>query len=453
MNHWIDDAVFYHIYPLGFCGAPRSNDFVAAPIQRLDAILPWLDHIQSLGANALYLGPVFESSSHGYDTSDYYWLDRRLGTNETLAWLSAKLHERGMHLVLDGVFNHVGRNFWAFRDLLAHGQSSPYCGWFKNLRFNQSSPFNDPFSYEGWNGHYSLVKLNLQNREVRDHLFGAVKSWVDQFDLDGLRLDAADCLSFDFLSDLSAFCRGLRPDFWLMGEVIHGDYRQWASPARLDSVTNYECYKGLYSSLAEHNYFEIAYALNRQFGAEGVYRDLPLYNFVDNHDVNRAASMLNNPAHLPLLYTLLMTMPGVPSIYYGSEWGLQAVKTATSDLPLRPQLDLAALNRQSPQPQLPALISRLAGIRHTSAALQSGSYQQLLVESQQLVFLREAQGERVVTALNAADSPALLTFHLPGGALRLMDLLHPAEEFCPQGETCSVPVPAYQARILKAVGG
>ncbi|HEX7568085.1 MAG TPA: alpha-amylase family glycosyl hydrolase, partial [Anaerolineaceae bacterium] len=350
MKNWIEKAIFYAIYPLGFCGAPPGNDFSAPPQARLEQVHTWLDHIQTLGANALYLGPVFESSAHGYDTADYYWVDRRLGSNETLAQLSASLHQRGMRLVLDGVFNHVGRHFWAFRDLLEHGESSPYRDWFCNLRFDRRSPYNDPFSYEGWNGHYELVKLNLGNPQVRDHLFGAVETWVCQFDIDGLRLDAADCLDLNFLKELSAFCRSLKPDFWLMGEVIHGDYRRWANPETLDSVTNYECYKGLYSSHVDRNYFEIAYALNRQSGPGGIYRDLLLYNFADNHDVDRVASSLANPAHLYTLYILLFSMPGVPSIYYGSEWGIEGKKSNGSDLPLRPWLDLDQLARQAPQP-------------------------------------------------------------------------------------------------------
>lgn len=250
MDHWTDEAIFYHIYPLGLCGAPPRNDFTSPPTPRLEQLYPWLEHIQSLGANALYLGPLFESTTHGYDTADYFHLDRRLGTDETLRRFSAALHARGLRLVLDGVFNHVGRDFWAFRDVQANHARSPYRDWFSNLCFDGRSPFNDPFQYEGWNGHYELVKLNLHHPAVKEHLFLAVETWIGEFNIDGLRLDAADCLDFTFMQELSAFCRRLRPDFWLMGEVIHGDYRRWANPVTLDTVTNYECYKGLYSSHA-----------------------------------------------------------------------------------------------------------------------------------------------------------------------------------------------------------
>lgn len=313
-TNWSNNAFFYHIYPLGLCGAPRQNDLNTPPVARLEKIYGWLDHIQSLGCNALYLGPLFESSSHGYDTADYYRVDRRLGSNEDLAKLTAECHRRGMKVILDAVFNHTGRDFWAFRDIQHHGGNSSYTGWYQNLHFNGHSPMGDPFQYESWAGHFSLAKLNLNHPDVKGHLFGAVRAWVEQFGIDGLRLDAADVMDHGFLQELSAFCRELRPDFWLMGEVVHGDYRQWANSRELDSVTNYEAYKSLYSSFNDANFFEIAYALNRQSGESGIYRGLKLYNFVDNHDVNRIASQLKNQAHLYPLYALYFTTPGIPSI-------------------------------------------------------------------------------------------------------------------------------------------
>ena len=449
-NHWIQNAVFYHIYPLGFTGAPLSNDFISQPLPRLDKIAAWVDHMQSLGVTALYLGPVFESSSHGYDTADYYSVDRRLGTNATLKYLSDVLHTHGIRLILDAVFNHVGRDFWAFRDVQAHREDSPYPSWFANLRFDQTSPYNDPFSYESWNGHYNLVKLNLSNPQVRDHLFNAIQFWMCEFNIDGLRLDAADCLDFDFLSELSTYCRKIRPDFWLLGEVIHGDYRNWANPTMLDSVTNYECFKGLYSSHADANYFEIAYALNRQFGPEGIYRHLPLYSFADNHDVDRVASSLIDPSHLFTLYLLLFTMPGVPSIYYGSEWGIQAIKDRNSDLPLRPNLDLAHMIQTAPQPDLPRAIAALSSIRSKSPALTAGEYRQICVSHQQFVFLREAPSEKFVIAINSSKEPTSIDLTFPQNfGNRLRDLLNPGDVFTIQENRCILPLPANWGRILR----
>jgi cyclomaltodextrinase / maltogenic alpha-amylase / neopullulanase len=400
---WIYDAVFYHIYPLGLCDAPKRNDFTAAPAPRLERMYRWIDHIVSLNLNAVYLGPLFESTAHGYDTANYYEVDRRLGTNETLRNLVHTMKSRGLRVILDGVFNHVGRDFWAFRDLREKGSGSAYVDWFYQLDFDRTSTYGDPFAYEGWAGHYSLVKLNLHHPEVRRHLFDAVTMWVREFDIDGLRLDAADCLDHDFLRALADHCRNLKSDFWLMGEVVHGDYRQWANPGMLDATTNYECYKGLYSSHVGRNYFEIAHSLNRQFGSSGIYRDLMLYSFADNHDVNRVASNLENPAHLYPLHILLSTMPGVPSIYYGSEWGILGQRTPQSDTILRPAIDLDNAPRIFPNPDLVASIQRLMSLRRDLPALRYGDYEQLHVAHEQLAFARHTADQTVIVAVNGAD--------------------------------------------------
>jgi cyclomaltodextrinase len=452
---WAWDALFYHIYPLGLCGAPETNSFDSPPAERLEKLYGWLDHLQALGVTALYLGPVFESGSHGYDTADYLTVDRRLGTNRTLAALSRELHRRGLRLILDAVFHHVGREFWAFRDLREHGTRSQYAGWFAGLSFDGRSPLGDPFRYQGWEGYYELVKLNLGDPALRAHLFQAVESWVREFAIDGLRLDVAYLLDQEFLRALAARCRALKPDFWLLGEVIHGDYRRWAGPGLLDSVTNYECYKGLYSSHNDRNYFEIAYALDRQFGAGGLYRELPLYAFADNHDVDRVASLLREPAHLYPLYCLLFTMPGVPSIYYGSEWGLQGRKTRGSDRALRPSLELEQVRRDAPRPELAQAIARLARVRSGSAALRYGTYHQLHVSHEQLAFLRLWQEEAVVAAVNAAGEPARLELKIPseaqaGGAARWTDAIDPSVSLAARGGTLEVEVPPRGARVLSS---
>ncbi len=284
------------------------------------------------------------------------------------------------------------------------------------------------FRSEGWDGHYELVKLNLGHPAVRDHLFSAVETWIRDFGIDGLRLDAADCISLDFLKALAAFCRSRRPDFWLMGEVVHGDYRRWANPETLDSVTNYECYKGLYSSHADRNYFEIAYSLNRQFGEGGLYTGLPLYAFADNHDVNRVASNLTQPAHLYPLYCLLFTIPGVPSIYYGSEWGLKGCRANGDDRPLRPHLNLDEAPQAGSNPDLARAIARLAQVRLATPALRHGNYQQLYVNHQQLAFTRQTAEQKVFVLVNASDKPASFDFPT-GGAGHLQDLLNPRDVF------------------------
>ena len=408
MREWINKSIFYHFYPLGCFGAPLRNDFSSAPVPRLEQIKKWLPHLKKLHINAIYLGPVFESTVHGYDTANYFQVDRRLGDNQTLKDMIRLLHENDMHVILDGVFNHVGRDFFAFKDLQKKRGASPYLNWFSGIDFNKQSPYGDAFSYTGWNNNFDLVKLNLQNQTVCNYLFKAVDFWMEEFNTDGLRIDAADCVDIGFLKQLLKRCKAQNPDFWIMGEIIHGDYEKWVNAAALDSVTNYECFKGLYSSHVDRNYFEIAYSLNRQFGEQGIYRHFLPYSFVDNHDVNRLTSNLKNPLHAYPTYCLLFCMPGIPSIYYGSEWGISGERTAADDHILRPYLDPDKPVLNSDLPDLPDYITRLAQIRLQSPVLQTGNYHQVLVASEQFAFLRETKEESILVVVNSAQQPVSL---------------------------------------------
>jgi glycosidase len=413
MDHWSSRSVFYHIYPLGCFGAPPKNDFSSPPSPRLKEIEKWIPHLKKLHANALYLGPVFESSGHGYDTADYYQVDRRLGDNQTLREMIALLHKNNIRVILDGVFNHVGRDFFAFRDIQKNGRNSPYCSWFSGIDFARQSTYGDGFAYDGWNGHFDLVKLNLQNPAVSDYLFKAVDFWMTDFQIDGLRIDAADCVDFTFLQQLFSRCKTRNSDFWIMGEVIHGDYARWINAGALDSVTNYECFKGLYSSHVDQNYFEIAYSLNRQFGEQGIYRHFLPYSFVDNHDVNRLTSNLTNPAHVYPVYCLLFSMPGVPSIYYGSEWGMSGRRTPKEDGALRPRIDSENPIYNPSLINLPDYIAKLIQVRLDSRALQAGSYKQVFVNHEQFAFLRETSEESILTILNSSQQTLSLEVPIP----------------------------------------
>ena len=410
---WAEESVFYQIYPLGLCGAPWVNDGVQA--HRIGKIGDWAEHIGRLGANAVYLSPLFDSDSHGYDTRDYRRVDVRLGTREELAQVCRTLHAHGIRVVLDGVFNHVGRGFWAFRDVQEKKWDSPYKDWF-HINFDGNSNYNDGFWYEGWEGHYELVKLNLQNPAVADYLLDCVKFWVETFDIDGMRLDVAYCLDKGFLARLRQFTQELKPDFFLVGETLHGDYNQWVNDAMLHSCTNYECYKGLYSSLNDQNLFEIGHSLKRQFGSEPwcLYRSKHLLSFVDNHDVTRAASILRNPEHLPVLYGLLFGMQGIPCVYYGSEWGVRGEKSQ-GDQTLRPAFDRPEWN------ELTDAIAAMARARRNSPALCYGDYQEVLLTNRQYIFQRQADGERVLVAVNADSQP--YTAHFDAGCGQAVNLL------------------------------
>ena len=419
---WYENAVMYHIYPLGFCGAPKHNEG-GEPVNRLEKVLDWIPHLKELGVDAVYFGPVFESVEHGYDTTDYRVIDRRLGTNEMFAHICDELHKNGIRVILDGVFNHVGRNFWAFKDVQEKGQASEYCDWFAGLNFGGQSPCGDNFWYEGWNGYYNLVKLNLRNWHVCDYLIDAVKLWMDEFHIDGIRFDAADCVDFDFFRRIHNFCKERNPEFWLMGEIIHGDYKRWANPEMLDSVTNYECYKGIYSSHNDKNYFEINYSINRQFGNGGIYQGIALYNFVDNHDVNRLASTLSDQRYLPLCYTLMYCMPGIPSIYYGSEFGIEGKKEWGSDWPLRPCLELSDYADAERTNPVTSVYKVLGKCKAELPEMTYGEVKELQLTTQCYAFARVLDGKAVVAVLNNGDTPAQLEFQLPVETAKVTDLL------------------------------
>ena len=366
MHTWYEQAVFYHIYPLGLTGAPKENCETAVS-DRFRELFRWIPHMKSLNMTALYIGPLFESTRHGYDTRDYRLVDRRLGTNDDFKNFVEQCHAEGVRVVVDGVFNHTGREFFAFQSLLKDREASPYRDWYRGINFGWGSPLGDPFGYEAWQGHFELPCLNLQNPEVRNYLLDTVRFWVETFDIDGIRLDCAGDLNFAFMEELRSFTASIKENFWLMGEVIHGQYARFVTPSALHSVTNYELHKALYSGHNDHNYFEIAHNVKR-LEAVGA----SLYTFADNHDENRLASKLRKKEHLFPVYQLLFTLPGIPSIYYGSEWGMEGIRSSTSDDALRPAVSMD--QEPSLHCGLTDAISSLAGLHGCFDAFHSGQY-------------------------------------------------------------------------------
>lgn len=405
---WAYESVFYQIYPLGFCGAPFENDGI--PEHRILKVIDWIPHIQKLGMNAIYFSPVFESDTHGYNTRDYTKIDCRLGTNEDFKKVCDALHEAGIRVVLDGVFNHVGRGFWAFQDVLQNRENSRYKDWFARIAFDGNSNYNDGLWYEGWEGNYDLVKLNLRNEEVIQHILSCVQGWVDEFDIDGLRLDVCYCLDRDFLKRLRSFANQVKPDFLLLGELLHGDYNQFVNDEMCHSATNYECYKGLFSSFNSMNMFEIVHSLLRQFGPENwtLYKGKHLLSFVDNHDVSRIASNLTNEKHLPLIYAMAFGMPGIPCVYYGSEWGAKAHKSE-GDPALRACFETPLEN------ELTLWIAQLAEAKKNSKALNYGSFKSIVLTNKQCIFERECDSERVLVAINADENAYTAHFDARSG--------------------------------------
>lgn len=449
MSVWYENAVFYHIYPLGLCGAPKINDGKEEE-NRLEKLNIWIPHIKSLGCTAIYIGPLFDSISHGYDTTDYKLVDRRLGDNQTFRTFVDTCHEAGIKVVVDGVFNHTGREFFAFRDLKEKREGSAYRDWYCNVNFYGNNEFNDGFSYDAWGGYNILAKLNQRNPQVKQYFFDVIKFWVSEFDIDGIRLDAADVLDFEFMKEMREIADSVKDEFWLMGEVIHGDYSRWANQNMLHSVTNYELHKGLYSGHNDHNYFEIAHTIRRLFDENGgICKDARLYNFVDNHDVDRLVNKLKIREHIYPIYMLLYTLPGIPSLYYGSEFALEGKKENGSDDAIRPELQLEDYYplEGTAHEKLMTHLTKLGAIKQEYQELTYGRYKELTLTNRQYSFARILDNKAVITAVNNDENAAVLYIPLPIQADKAMDIFT-GEEIPLQGNQIMINVEGNAGRMI-----
>ncbi len=439
---WYDEAIFYHIYPLGLTGAPKQNSY-SEPVHRLNTLLPWISHIREIGCNALYIGPLFESVGHGYETTDYKKLDSRLGTNEDLTNFVSECHKQGIRVILDGVFNHTGRDFFAFQDVKNNRENSQYKDWYCNVNFWGNNSFGDGFSYENWGGYDLLAKLNQHNPAVKDYICDVIRFWVREFDIDGIRLDAADVMDFNYMSSLRHVANEVKPDFWLMGEVIHGNYSRWANDGTLHSVTNYMLHKALYSAHNDHNYFEVAHTIKYVSGMAG--ERLKLYTFVDNHDVERIYTKLKNKAHFVPVHVMLYTLPGIPSIYYGSEFGIEGRKERSSDDSLRPALNFEDYQDAVKTNPCTKLISALGRIRQNTPALTHGDYKELELQTTHFAYARTLDGKSVIVTVNNGDNVVEMNLSCGDSAEYVGALT--GERVCANGGHIQVRVPANYGEI------
>lgn len=449
MIPWYEKSVFYHMYPLGMTGAERQNTEQTAG-HRFKELYNWIPHVKRLGCTAIYIGPLFESSRHGYDTRDFKLVDRRLGSNDDFKEFTRLCHEEEIHVVVDGVFNHTGREFFAFQDILEKREHSTYINWYKNIQFGSHGPAGDGFSYECWQGHPELPSLNLHNTEVTEYLLQAIRFWVSEFNIDGIRLDCANVLDFNFMNQLRNFSDQLKPDFWLMGEVIHGDYSQWANPSMLHSVTNYELHKALYSSHNDHNYFEIAHTIRRQSAEGGICCDFSMYIFVDNHDENRISSKLIDKKHLFPVHTLLFTLPGIPSIYYGSEWGTEGMRSSCSDDELRPCIPASEINKRNNE--LSDYIKTLTRIHSSNPEFHAGTYQELFLTNRQYAFARMKDDTCIIIAVNNDGAQAELPIPLPFLPSKAEELLA-NKDFILEGGVLKLCLTGYESAVIKIKRG
>ena len=454
MAKWYEEAEFYHLDPIGLLGAPRRNEG-GEVVHRLERLTEeWLPYLKETGFGAVYIGPLFESVSHGYDTTDYKLVDRRLGDNGDFKRFVSVAHDLGIRVVVDGVFNHTGREFFAFRDIREKKWDSPFRNWYKGVSFDGNSSYQDGFSYESWRGCAELVNLNPWEEAVREYLLGVIDFWIEEFDIDGIRLDCADCLEFSFMEEMRRRTGEKKEDFWLMGEVIHGDYGRYIGDGTrmLHSVTNYELHKGIYSGHNDHNYFEIAHTIRREFDENGgIYKGMKLYTFIDNHDVERIYSKLRNKEHIVPVHTLLYLLPGIPSVYYGSEFGIEGIKENGSDDPLRPALDLKNMRETNPHPEILEWIRVLSGVRRNHKACVNGRYRELLLTNRQYAFARMEDEDEVIAVLNNDEQATEVSVQVPSGDKSYQDVVS-GEIFVPEGGRISVALKPCGSRILVLQG-
>lgn len=440
MGHWYEEAIFYHIYPLGFCGVLEEGQKTEKPFIKLQQ---WMHHVKQIGCDALYIGPLFDSVVHGYDTRDYKQVDRRLGDNDAFRQFVQFCHTLGIKVVVDGVFNHTGREFFAFLDMKQNREQSAYRDWYEGVDFGGNNEYGDGFSYASWRGYQMLPKLNLKNPQVRQYLLDVIQYWIQTFEIDGIRLDCADVLDFTFMKEMRTACDRWKDDFWLMGEVIHGDYSRWVNQEMLHAVTNYELHKALYSAHNTHNYFEIAHNVKRLFDpAYGLCKDAKLYSFADNHDVDRLMSKLTNQKDVYAVYLLLYTLPGIPSLYYGSEFGIEGKKENGSDANIRPALcaqtywkeEEQGIVYQEPYQKLCQWICQLAQIRRQHPALAYGGYEERYLTNEQYAFVRKTEQETILACVNNGDHPVTCSIPMKQGESEAIDLCKQTVHPCRDGK-------------------
>lgn len=407
---WVQHALWWQIYPLGFVGAP-SDGMVGASqragaghtAHRLRRIIDWLDYAVELGVSGIALGPVFASETHGYDTSDYYRIDPRLGNEDDFVALVEAAHGRGLKLLLDGVFNHVGRSFPAFAQVLAGGPESP-AGRMFQLYWPAGATAGTEPDYEHFEGNRNLVTLNHAEPAVADQVTDVMCYWLGR-GADGWRLDAAYAVPNEFWAAVLPRVREAHPGAYLVGEVIHGDYDSIIGESRLDSLTQYELWKAIWSSINEANFFELDHALGRH---NHLLAEFAPWTFIGNHDVSRIASQITDARHHDHALVLLLTLGGTPAIYYGDEQGFTGIKEDNQhgDDAVRP-----AMPENGPGGLLPygwptyRRYQELIGLRRRHPWLHRAQTTTLQLTNTHLIFSVAAGEDRLVVALNLGDDP------------------------------------------------
>ena len=377
---WVSHAIWWQVYPLGFVGAFPNDQPPGPDEHRLRRLVDWFDHAIELGASGVALGPIFASRTHGYDTTDHYRIDPRLGDDADFDYLVAEARRRGLRILLDGVFNHVGKDFSRYRD------ETP--GWFSGGTFE---------------GHSELVTLNHDSPDVVDYTVDVMAHWL-QRGADGWRLDAAYTVPQRFWATVLPRVRERHPEAWFVGELIHGDYAAVVDAAGFDSATQYELWKAIWSSLNDSNFFELDWALQRH--NEFLASFAPL-TFIGNHDVTRIASKLERPEHAAVALVLLLTVGGIPSVYAGDEFGFRGIKEERygGDDAVRPEFGSPPLQLDADGVRTWGMHQYLVGLRRRHPWLHAASTTALRLENRHYVYRTSHGDDALLVALNIDDEP------------------------------------------------
>lgn len=380
---WVEHAIWWQVYPLGFVGAYPSSEPPRPDEHRLRRLVDWFDHAIALGASGIALGPIFASRTHGYDTTDHYRIDPRLGDDADFDFLVAEARRRGLRVLLDGVFNHVGVDFARYRE------AAP--GWFSGDTFE---------------GHAELITLNHENPEVIDYTVDVMAHWLGR-GADGWRLDAAYIVPQQFWAATLPRVRERHPDAWFVGELIHGDYAAVVEAATFDSATQYELWKAIWSGLNDGNFFELDWALQRHNAF--LDRFAPL-TFIGNHDVTRIASRLERPEHVAHALVIMLTVGGVPSVYAGDELGFRGVKEERygGDDAVRPEFGSPPLKLDAFGAKMWALHQFLVGLRRRHPWLHAASTTAVRLQNRHYVYETRNGDDALLVALNIDDQPLRL---------------------------------------------
>ena len=399
-RNWIERAVWWQVYPLGFVGAEREA--CAGVTHRLGHLVGWLDYAANLGASGILLGPIFASSTHGYDTVDYFQIDKRLGDETDFDALIRAAHDRGLRIILDGVFNHVGREHPLFQRAIADGPNSPAAAWFRLTRPADGASHEAP-DYATFEGHRQRVALNHDEPAVAEYVTRVMTHWLDR-GADGWRLDAAYAVPREFWALVLPMVRTRHPDAYVFGEVIHGDYAGFVRDSGVDAVTQYELWKAIWSALNDRNLFELAWALERH---NAMLDSFVPQTFIGNHDVTRIASQLGDERHLAHALVVLMTCGGLPSIYAGDEQAFRGIKEhrAGGDDAIRPAFPTTPVGLAPFGWPIYRLHQELIGLRRRHPWLYSARSRVTELRNTDVVFEAFHEENRLWVALNLADAP------------------------------------------------